>query len=103
MVEPTSSQTARQIAGNWVLAATLSFAIALGLALMYLCGRRLRRKLMPLKVECPNEPPLYRTRDHELWRLRCAERKRNVDSARISLAFDDAQVDTVQSLLMQQQ
>ena len=103
VVEPTSSQTARQIAGNWVLAATLSFGIALGLAMMYLCGRRLRRKLMPLKVACPNEPPLYRTRDHELWRLRCAERKRNVDSARISLAFDDAQVDTVQSLLVQEQ
>ena len=102
VAEPTSKQTAKEIAGDWILAATIAFLLALAMGLMYVCCRRVRKRWnsVPVKVDCPNEPPRYRTRDHELWRRRCEAKKREA-SRGISLAFDETQVDTVQSLLNQ--
>ena len=104
VAEPDSSQTAREIARNWLLTVVIGFLVVLCCCSLYMCGRRpwWPWSTIELKVECPDEPSRSKAMEHMRWRLECEERKRNANNNRgISLAFDDAQVDTVQSLLSQ--
>lgn len=91
VAEPVSQQTAREVVGNWILAATIAFMLALCLCAVYVCDRRQQPFVAVAGCDDP-EPSDPTSWEHKEWLERC----RGQNLKQISLAFNNTQV---QSLL----
>lgn len=96
VAEPVSQQTAREVVGNWIVAATIAFLLALCLGTVYLCGRR--RQPFVAVARCDDPEPIDPTSwEHKEWLKRCNDPTEKYTTPKgVSLAFNPNQV---QSLL----